>query len=164
MNVESSSIPDYSRLTQAIQLLGSSVWQGCHALYSTARFLSPSQLFHPLFLALTASYYVILSQIIILLFFTSLSHSLSLWASSCCSSYSVPEGCAEHQVTRFSPLSLCSCTPPLPPFPHSLLCTTQSTLFLHCITKGLWGAVWLCRALASHLLNHQSAASVGCSV
>ncbi len=44
LNVERSSIPDYSRLTQATQLLSSSFWKDCHALYtptySTSRFLS----------------------------------------------------------------------------------------------------------------------------
>lgn len=71
----------------------------------------------------------------------------------------VPESCAEHPVTRFSPLSLWSCVPAPPLFsaPHSCL-------FLHSSLKALWQTVCLCRALATHLLTHQSPISVGRSI
>lgn len=128
-----------------------------HPTYSTSPFLVSSQLFHLLFLAFAASSYVILSLIIIFLFFFFFYFSLYLsslpkWALSCCSDYSVPDGCAEHPFTRFSPPS------PAPAFP-SLHHTEQS--FPPCIIKGTVGRSM---ALALQLLNHQSAVSACCSV
>lgn len=151
--MESSSIPDYSRLIQAIQLLSSSLWQGCHALYTPpiqqlVSFLHLNSSIHSSLLSLRpiTSYSPKLSSCYFLLL------SLPKWASSCCSSYSVPERlcrASSHQI--FTPLFVFLHPPPFPSLHHTEYSLSQF------ITKGLWGAVWLCRALASHLLNHQSA-------
>lgn len=97
-----------------------------HPTYSTSPFLVSSQLFHLLFLAFTASYYVMLSLIIILLFFLLVSLSL----------LSPQVGVVMLQWLQCTWLCRASIHQVFPTLsvllhPPSLPCTTRSSLFLH---------------------------------
>ena len=129
---------------------------------SSLSFLSPSKLWNPPLL-FGAPCIPLFSLVVAGLFFTSffsftLCASLSLpkWALSCYSRQIVPEVCAQSVLLT----SLLGIQHPTP----SLLCATQRNLSLLLSWRSCGGTVWLCRALASLLLNHQSAACVGWSV
>lgn len=67
-------------------------------------------------------------------------------------------------VQRIKPPALHPFTPPLKSCTSLQSVHHTGHFFSLLIIKGLWGAACLCGALVSHLLNHQSALSIGCSV
>lgn len=129
--------------------------------YLTSCFLSPSQFFHSLF---PCSRCILLHHIFTnhhLAIFFYFSLALSLLSTSGCCHASVIEVYLKAVQSIKSPgfqLSLCHHLRHAPPSLHHTAYSLSPF-----IIKGVWGKLWLCIALASHLLNHHSV-SVDCSV